>query len=142
MKIVEGDENKLDSLWSNGIILRKFIGEANALKFKTEADSAISIVSKNFWVNFKEYSVKISMPGNVIATNGFVDSSKILVWPVKSDYFLTEPYVMWAESKIPNRWAWIVSGIVSCICIYWSYYKDNKKRLKYSAFFLITLITT
>jgi hypothetical protein len=30
---------------------------------------------------------------------------------VKSDYFLTEPYEMWAESKIPNGWAWIVSGL-------------------------------
>ena len=34
-----------------------------------------------------------------------------LLWPVKSDYFLTEPYEMWAESKITNPWAWIVSGL-------------------------------
>jgi hypothetical protein len=23
---------------------------------------------------------------------------------------MTEPYEMWAESKTPNTWAWIVSG--------------------------------
>jgi hypothetical protein len=34
-----------------------------------------------------------------------------LLWPVKSDFFMTEPYEMWAESKTPNTWAWIVSGI-------------------------------
>jgi hypothetical protein len=35
----------------------------------------------------------------------------LLLWPIKSDYFLSEPYEMWAESKIPNTWAWIVSGL-------------------------------
>jgi hypothetical protein len=109
--LVEANDKKLDSLWTNGILLKEFIGEANALKYKTEADSAISLVTKNFWVNFKEYTVKIVMPGKLIGTNGFIDSSKVLLWPVKSDYFLTEPYVMWAESKITNRWAWIVSGL-------------------------------
>jgi hypothetical protein len=51
------------------------------------------------------------MPGEIIGTNGFIDSTKTLSWPVHSDFFMTEPYVMFAESKIPNRWAWIVSGI-------------------------------
>ncbi|MDO9339670.1 MAG: hypothetical protein Q7T72_03990 [Bacteroidales bacterium] len=111
VKIVEANNEKFDSLWSNGILLKEFIGEANALKYKTEADSAISIVTNNFWVNFKRYSVRIVIPGKVIGTNGFIDSSQVLLWPVKSDYFLTEPYQMWAESKVPNRWAWIVSGL-------------------------------
>ena len=111
VKLVELNKEKFDSLWSNGILLKEFIGEANALRYKTEADSAFSLVTKNFWVNFKEYTVRIVMPGKLIGTNGFIDSSKVLLWPTKSDYFLTEPYVMWAESKIPNRWAWIVSGL-------------------------------
>ena len=111
VELVEANEKKFDSLWSNGIILKKFIGEGNAVKYKTEADTAISIVTRRFWVNFKEYSVRIVMPGKLIGTNGFIDSSQVLLWPVKSDFFLTEPYEMWAESKIPNKWAWIVSGL-------------------------------
>ena len=51
------------------------------------------------------------MPGKLIGTNGFIDSTKKLIWPVTSDYFLTEPYEMWAESRTRNRWAWIVSGL-------------------------------
>lgn len=105
------NEDDLDSLWTNGIILNKFIGESSYHKFKTEADSAIEMVSNQIWTDFKEYSVKIVMPGTVTGTNGFIDSSGILLWPVKSDYFLTETYEMWAESKVPNRWAWIVSGL-------------------------------
>ncbi len=111
VKIVNDNEAKFDSLWSNGILLKEFIGEANALKFKTEADTALSIVTRNFFVSFKGYSVRVAMPGKLTGTNGFIDSSQVLLWPVKSDYFLAEPYEMWAESKTPNRWAWIVSGL-------------------------------
>ena len=51
------------------------------------------------------------MPGKLIATNGYIDSTRNLLWPVKSDFFLTDQYEMWAESKTTNMWAWIVSGL-------------------------------
>jgi len=110
VKIIEKNDKQLDSLWKNGILLREFLGEENALKYKTEADSALSIVTKNMFANFSDYSERIVMPGKLIGTNGFIDRSNILLWPVKSDYFMTEPYEMWADSKTPNTWAWIVSG--------------------------------
>ena len=111
IKVLEKTNKGIDSLWKNGIILREFIGENNALKYRTEADSALSIVTKKLLIDFSDYSLRIVMPGKLIGTNGFIDSSQVLQWPVKSDYFMTEPYIMWAESKIPNTWAWIVSGI-------------------------------
>jgi hypothetical protein len=92
-------------------LLKEFLGEENALKYKSEADSALSIVTANLFVNFNDFSMRIAMPGKLIGTNGFLDSSHILLWPVKSDYFMAEPYEMWAQSKIPNTWAWIISGL-------------------------------
>ncbi len=109
--IIKKGGEKFDSLWSNGLILKEFIGEANALKYQTEADSAINIVSEQLWIDFVHYTQKIVMPGEIIGTNGFIDSTKTLLWPVQSDYFMTGPYKMYAESKIPNKWAWVVSGI-------------------------------
>jgi hypothetical protein len=109
--IFEKDEKQLDSLWKNGILLKEIVGEANALKYKSEADSAITLTTNKLLADFREYSVRIVMPGKLIGTNGFIDSSQILLWPVKADYFMTEPYEMWAESKVPNVWAWIVSGV-------------------------------
>ena len=50
------------------------------------------------------------MPGKVIGTNGFIDKTEVLLWPVKSEYFMTEQYEMWAESKVINTWAWVVTG--------------------------------
>jgi hypothetical protein len=111
MRISEGNADKLDSLWSNGIILRRLLGEKDAEKYKTEADSAIDLAADKLWVDFKGYTVKIVMPGKLTDTNGYIDSSQVLTWPVKSDFFMTEPYEMWAESKVQNSWAWIISGI-------------------------------
>lgn len=100
-----------DSLWTNGIVLRKLIGAEDALKFKPEADTALEHVTKNLLLNFRDYSIQTVMPGKLVNTNGYIDSTQVLLWPVISDYFLTEPYEMWAVSRIPNLWAWIVSGI-------------------------------
>jgi hypothetical protein len=111
VKIIESNDKKLDSLWTNGILLREFIGEENALKYRAEADTAIEHVTGNLFMNFKDYSVRMSMPGKLIGTSGFIDSCNIVLWPVKSDYFMTEPYLMWAESKLPNVWAWVISGL-------------------------------
>lgn len=102
---------KFDSLWAAGIIQKDIMGEDNALKFRAEADSAISIATDYALSDFKNYSVRMVMPGKLTATNGFIDSTKILLWPVSSEYFLTQTYEMWAESKVTNIWAWIVSGL-------------------------------
>ena len=109
VEILKGIEH-FDSLWTEGTLLREFMGEANALKYKTEADSAV-IAAERFWVSFSHYTVRTIMPGKLTGTNGFIDSAGVLLWPVRSDFFLTEQYEMHAESKIPNIWAWIVSGL-------------------------------
>jgi hypothetical protein len=111
LKMINLNDEKLDSMWSNGIILKKFISENDYKTFKLLADSAIDKVGEQIFINFKDYSVKIVMPGKLIGTNGFIDSSKILLWPVKSDFFLTEQFEMWAESKTPNTWTWIISAL-------------------------------
>lgn len=111
VKISMKNINGFDSLWENGILLKEFIGESNAVKFKAEADSSINIVTKKLFVDFHKYTVRMMMPGKLTGTNGFMDSTRVMLWPVRSEYFLTSPYEMWAESKETNKWAWIVSGL-------------------------------
>ena len=127
MNLIETNGEKFDSIWKNGILLEELLGEDNAVKYKAEADSADQSVSRHFFMDFKQYSVRINMPGNLTGTNGFIDSSKVLLWPVQSDFFLTEPYEMWAESKLPNRWAWIVSGLFLVFVITGVIIRINKK---------------
>ena len=109
--IIEKNSENFDSLWAEGALLREFIGDANAVRFKTEADSAAEWATDRFWVSFKDYTLRTIMPGKLTETNGFVDSSGILLWPVRSDFFLTEPYEMSAESKVTNKFAWVISGL-------------------------------
>lgn len=111
VKLIETKGDDFDSLWNNGIFLRDFLGRNNGDKFQTEADSAANIITERLFFTFDDYTLRIIMPGKLIGTNGFTDSTGIMQWPVKSDYFITEPYVMWAESKTPNNWAWVVTGI-------------------------------
>lgn len=111
VNFLNNNEDDLDSLWSDGSILKMFIGEKLYKNYLAEADTALEYVIEKYWIDFKDYSVSTVMPGIVTGTNGFIDSSGVILWPVVSDYFLTDQYSMWAESKIPNRWAWIVSSI-------------------------------
>ena len=110
LDVVMRSEKDFDNLWTSGYILKEFIGESNALKYRTEADTALKIVEDRVTESFAGYSVRISMPGILTASNGFADSSKVLIWPVTDEYFFTDNYEMWAESKEPNLWAWITSG--------------------------------
>ncbi len=61
-------------------------------------------------LNAKFYTCETVMPFNLIATNGFVDSTEKVSWPVDSKYFVSQDYVMWAESKKSNKWAWAITG--------------------------------
>jgi hypothetical protein len=110
-KILETYDKQFDSLWNEGVILKELIGESKAKMYKREADSALLLTTNNIFIDFKDYAQQIIMPGRLIGTNGFRDSTHLILWPVKSDYFLTEQYQMWAESKSTNIWAWIVTGV-------------------------------
>lgn len=111
LEVIKRNENNFDTLWENGTILKELIGEPNAKKYKVEADSAIKIVLDKLLIDFSGFDQRIIMPGKLIGGNGFADSAGIQRWSVSSDFFMTEPYVIYAESKVTNWWAWIVSGI-------------------------------
>jgi hypothetical protein len=111
LQILKKSEKDFDSLWKSGFALEASVSKDYADKYRIEADSSLELVEKKIDLTFKQYSMRISMPGKLISSNGYADSSKILLWSVNSDYFFTEDYEMWAESKVPNIWAWVVSGV-------------------------------
>jgi hypothetical protein len=111
IKVIYGIQEKTDSIWATGFLAKNVLGEENGLKFRREADSAVSVATTRILIDYKNYSVRIVMPGKLIRTNGYIDSTRNLMWPVNADLFFSDDYVMWAESKTPNIWAWIVSGL-------------------------------
>jgi hypothetical protein len=111
IKVIIENQVKFDSIWTTGILQKKILGEENGVKFKREADSALSVAFNRIAIDYKNYSVRIVMPGKLIRTNGYIDSTRNLMWPVNADLFFSEDYEMWAESKTPNIWDWVVSGL-------------------------------
>lgn len=113
LKLKEEAVSKFVLNASDSLIFATLVGSDNLEKFSNEVDSANNNIERKFDIQFSfvKYNMKFIMPGKVIATNGFIDSSGVITWPVKADYFLTTPYEMWAESKTTNPWTWIVSGL-------------------------------
>ncbi len=111
LQLLKKSEEDFDSLWKYGFALETSVSKHYAEKYRIEADSSLELVEEKIVLPFKLYDMRFIMPGKLIGSNGFVDSSKILSWSVYSDYFFTEDYEMWAESKVPNFRAWVVSGV-------------------------------
>lgn len=94
-------------------VLMEALGEEYYLENRTAIDTAFAVVDSLFGISLaaRFYTCEMIMPGSLISTNGFVDMDEKVSWPVKSDYFVAQDYVMWAESKEVNYWAWWLSGL-------------------------------
>jgi hypothetical protein len=58
------------------------------------------------------YSNKLLMPGIITSTNAKSMNGNILTWEIEPGEFFFYDYVMSAESRLMNKWAFWVSGIV------------------------------
>lgn len=90
------------------------LGEETCSRFSAELDTAQSIVMDrlNPSLFFEDYTLQIVMPAKVISTNGYLMTGGELAWPVTGDHFLTSDYIMFAESRIINYWAIILTLIL------------------------------
>lgn len=98
---VTDEEVLVDSLFGKGFY------EAN----RELSDSAMAVTEDMFNIAFESdnYLMQIVMPGDIVGTNGYPDAEKGILWKVNGECFLTDDYVMWAESGRTNWWAVIVS---------------------------------
>lgn len=127
IQLYDQNAENFDSLVESGSLLRMVIGEENAMKFKAEADSSLLLAAEDFWPGFSGYSLQAKMPGKLSNTNGFPEDSKKLLWPIRSELFMTQDYEMWAESKVQNILAWIMTGLLFIFVTAGLVYKVIKK---------------
>ena len=98
--------------------LKKILGEDFYASFETELDSSFNVLDDiitGYW-DMEEYDIEIRMPGKILASSGYASTGeseheKGIIWTVTGDYFLGQPYEMWAESQTINYWAWVVTGL-------------------------------
>lgn len=96
------------------------LGDSLYAKFKPEIDSALVLTDIKFdrsWL-FEDFTMQIVMPADLKSTNGYSMSDGTLAWPVTGNHFLTEDYIMYAESRDINYWAVIVTLLLLAASLY------------------------
>jgi len=97
---------------------KKVLGVNFYESFKTQIDSSINAIDDiltGYW-DMETYDIEIRMPGKILSSSGYAstgdsEQEKGIIWTVTGDYFLGQPYEMWAESQTTNYWAWVVTGM-------------------------------
>ncbi len=110
MALMEEDMDQ-DSLFNS------VFGEGFVREYKQLIDSTITIFEEelSLSLNASSYDIKTRMPGKIIATNGYLgfveggDPVKEVMWTVSGEYFLSENYDMWVESRVNNYYIWVIS---------------------------------
>ncbi len=94
-------------------VMDSLLGEGYYESNRVLLDTIMSEVEKEFDVALSadDYLIQTVMPGELVATNGYIDEDGNVVWEVEGDVILSADYNMWAESKERNTWAWIVTAI-------------------------------
>lgn len=118
MQFLEEEKNE-DKINDTELIITSMLGKKFYSTFRTEIDSAMSVLETMTepFISVDNYDIEIRMPGYIIASNGYVntdpdsENSSGILWLVKGEYFLTQQYEMWAESRVNNYWAWIISAL-------------------------------
>lgn len=90
------------------------LGDSIFQKYKPELDNSMTIAEEKFdrSFSFTKYTMKTVMPSKVRATNGYTMPGGEIAWPVNGDLFLTDDYVMWAESGEVNYWAIFLTALL------------------------------
>jgi len=119
------------------LLITSMLGKKFFSTFRTEIDSAMSVLETMIepFISVDNYDIEIRMPGNIIASNGYVntdpdsENSSGILWTVKGEYFLTQQYEMWAESQISNYWTWIISALFILFVITGFVIRSKKEKV-------------
>jgi hypothetical protein len=63
------------------------------------------------------YTNQVIIPGLVLDTNAKTLEGNTITWQFESRHFLFEDYEMWVESRVVNRWAIILTGVIGILLI-------------------------
>ena len=90
-----------------------------------ELDKKVSIVLNAIFMD--TYSQTVEMPGLITETNAISVTGNKVSWRVNGDKFLFDDYEMRVESRVVNRWAFVVSGLFLLLVLVLLFYKVGRK---------------
>ncbi|MCL2131347.1 MAG: hypothetical protein FWH36_02645 [Lentimicrobiaceae bacterium] len=120
-KIRETDEKSLDSPETICTVLDSFyqttyfsqLYESNKETLKTDKEDEYPFLEHIF----NTISYELVIPGQLTKTNAPLIQSDTLIWKVDGMRLLFDDYVLSAEYRVANIWAFIVSGVVILIAV-------------------------
>ncbi len=95
------------------VAIDSLFGEGYYSKNQVLIDSSIANLERKLELamDVETYLVQVKMPGELVGTNGYIDTEGAILWEVNSDLVFASDYSMWAQSTESNLWAWIVSAL-------------------------------
>jgi len=104
--IILGDvdvEVAIDSLFGKGYYTNnKILIDSSLKNLENKIDMAMRV---------ETYLTQTKMPGELVGTNGYIDTDGAIIWELNSEVIFAKDYSMWAQSTVSNLWAWIVSAL-------------------------------
>lgn len=77
-----------------------------------------------------DYDNELLMPGLLTDTNAELLKGDTLSWDVDVIKFMDSDYVMFAESKVTNRWAYMLSGFIILIAVIIPFLRKRRKQAR------------
>jgi hypothetical protein len=77
-------------------------------------------------LGLNEIRYKLRMPGKILKTNALVAGGDSLEWKISSNRMITGDYVIEAQSRKTNTWAFILTAFIICAAIGSFVYKPRK----------------
>lgn len=96
---------------------------ANRVKFE-KLDMDVEYLFKIF--EMEDYSVSVELPGLITNTNSVSINGNKVQWSVGTMSFLLEDFIMISESRVVNKWMFVIGGIVLLLLIMFTIFKSRK----------------
>lgn len=78
----------------------------------------------------KSFTYTLILPGKVITSNNGIVNGHKLVWTLTAERMMYDDYALDAQSRKPNIWAFLLSGVVVVIAICSFLYKPGRRTRK------------
>ncbi len=110
------------AIWSGNDEVYK-LKEKNHVAF-LELDSKIKFLDKI--LDMDNYKITVEMPGILTKTNSSSTNGNIVLWNIDTVSFLFEDITMEVESRVINKWVFVIAGIILISLIVFTIFKSRK----------------
>ncbi len=108
--------------WTNNTEIYK-LKEVDSTQFKI-LDNKMYLLLKVF--EMEDYRVSVELPGIITETNSLSTTGSQVFWTVNSSSFLLEDFSMIVESRVINKWMFIIAGVILLLLIVFTIFKSGK----------------